>query len=546
MDSNSGIENRAWDVIVIGTGVGGATLGYALAEAGKSVLFCEQGRSHLHADVALLGSYPESVFPKPSVPKVRHRDLLERAGRYGDEVEDRSGPRSRRFIPFIGAGTGGSSALYGMALERFLPEDFRPREKFRGMLDEAAGTTLPEAWPITYDELTPYYAQAERLYGVRGTRDPLRSAEGLEELQSAPPLTAASQEVFDHLRGKGLHPYRLPSACAFQPGCPGCQGFLCARDCKRDSASVCLAPALRNHDAALLDQCRVLRLKAMRDRITGVACRRHGQEFVLKGETIILAAGALQTPLLLLRSSSEAWPRGIANSHDLVGRNLMRHCVDLYALMPKAAPGQGENNKEIAFNDFFTEGSPRLGSVQSFGRLPPPAMIVEALEQELRDGPLGWLAGGFRLAKPFVKRVLDRKLSRALILAGLLEDLPYHENRVLPDDTANESANLILRYQMHAFEKARIAEFRRKVTEVLKPYRVNVLKQAENNERIAHVCGTCRFGEDPSDSVLDRTNRAHGLENLYVVDSSFFPSSSGTNPSLTIAANALRVAEMLR
>jgi choline dehydrogenase-like flavoprotein len=307
-----------------------------------------------------------------------------------------------------------------------------------------------------------------------------------------------------------------------------------------------LAPALRNHDAALLDQCRVLRLEATRDRITGVACRRHGQEFVLKGETIILAAGALQTPLLLLRSSSEAWPRGIANSHDLVGRNLMRHCVDLYALMPKAAPGQGENNKEIAFNDFFTEGSPRLGSVQSFGRLPPPAMIVEALEQELRDGPLGWLAGGFRLAKPFVKRVLDRKLSRALILAGLLEDLPYHENRVLPDDTANESANLILRYQMHAFEKARIAEFRRKVTEVLKPYRVNVLKQAENNERIAHVCGTCRFGEDPSDSVLDRTNRAHGLENLYVVDSSFFPSSSGTNPSLTIAANALRVAEMLR
>src|SRR3546814_5956621 len=108
----------------------------------------------------------------------------------------------------------------------------------------------------------------------------------------------------------------------------------------------------------------------------------------------------------------------------------MRHCVDLYALAPKAAPEEGENNKEISFNDFYSEGSSRLGSVQSFGRLPPPAMIVEALEQDLRDGPLGWLAGGFRLAKPFVKQALARKLSRALILAGLLGDLPYHENRV--------------------------------------------------------------------------------------------------------------------
>jgi choline dehydrogenase-like flavoprotein len=546
MNSNAGVENRSWDVIVIGTGMGGATLGYALAKAGKSVLFCEQGRSHLNAGDALRGSYPELTFPEPSVPKAEHREILARAGRYADEIEDRSSQRTRQFIPFIGAGSGGSSALYGMALERFLPEDFRPREKFEGMLDETVNTTLPKAWPITYEELAPFYTQAERLFGVRGTRDPLRSEQRLEDLEPAPQLTAASQEIFNHLRGKGLSPYRLPSACAFKPGCPGCQGFLCAKECKRDSASVCLAAALGEHNAVLLDQCRVSRLEAARDRISGIICRRHGREFELKGETIILAAGALQSPILLLNSRSEAWPLGIANSHDLVGRNLMRHCVDLYALMPKAAPTDGENNKEIAFNDLCASGSARLGSVQSFGHLPPPAMIVEALEQDLRDGPLGWLSGGFRLAKPFVKRVLDRKLSRSLILAGLLEDLPYHENRVLPAETSGSSGNAVLHYRLHSFERARIVEFRRRVVETLKPYGVSVLKQAENNERIAHVCGTCRFGDDPRDSVLDRTNRAHGLENLYVADSSFFPSSSGTNPSLTIAANALRLAEILR
>lgn len=549
MNSNPGVADRSWDVIVVGTGVGGATLGHALAKAGRSVLFCEQGRSHLDGDDALLGGYPESDFPHPSVPKAEHRSTLARAGRYVDAIEDRSGQRRRRFIPFIGAGTGGSSALYGMALERFLPEDFRPREKFRSALQDAVGTTLPEAWPVSYAELAPYYAKAERLYGVRGDRDPLRPEEDLDELQPAPPLTAASQELFDHLSGKGFHPYRLPSACSFVAGCPGCQSFLCAKGCKRDSASVCLEPALREHGAVLLDQCRAVRLEATRERVTGVTCRRGQEVFVLKGDTIILAAGALQTPRLMLTSRCDTWPGGIGNGNDLVGRNLMRHCVDLYALKSKAAPGEGENNKEIAFNDFFADGSTRLGSVQSFGRLPPPAMIVEALEHDLREGSLGWLAGAFRLCKPIIRRALSGKLSRSLILASLLEDLPYHGNRVRPDSSAGGSpagADVVLEYRLHDFEKARIGEFRRRMTEVLRPYSLTVLKQAENNERIAHVCGTCRFGDDPGRSVLDRNNRVHGLENLHVVDSSFFPSSSGTNPSLTIAANALRVADVLR
>lgn len=545
MDKTAAIQSRTWDVIVIGTGMGGATLGYALAKAGKRVLFCEQGRSHLADEAALRGNYAETFFPEPDVPRAQHREILARSGRYGDGIEDRSGPRRRRYIPFIGAGSGGSSALYGMALERFLPEDFRPREKFSAMLDRAPDSTLPETWPITYEELAPYYAQAERLYRVRGSADPLRGDQASQTLQSAPPFSVANQELFAFLRGKGLHPYRLPSACEFLPGCRGCQGFLCLRDCKNDSARICLAPALRDHGAALLDRCRVLRLEATRERVTAVACRHQDQDVMLRGETVLLAAGALQSPMLLLRSHSKSWPQGLANDHDLVGRNLMRHCVDLYALSPKTAPVDRDNGKEIAFNDLYAAGSQRLGSVQSFGTLPPSGMIVETLEQNIRDSALAGLAGGFRLVKPLVSRILARKLSRTLILASLLEDLPYHDNRVLPAG-GPESGDVILHYHLHSFEKERIAEFRRQLMAILKPYPVTLMKQAENNERIAHACGTCRFGEDPRDSVLDRTNRAHGLENLYVVDSSFFPSSAGTNPSLTIAANALRVADLLR
>ncbi|WP_299616405.1 GMC oxidoreductase [Pelagibius sp.] len=549
MTDTSDIANRAWDVIVIGTGMGGATLGHALAKAGKSVLFCEQGRAHLEDEAALRGDYPETGIADLCLPHAQNRDALSRAGRYGDLIEDRSGPRRRRFVPFIGAGTGGSSALYGMALERFLPEDFRPREKFAGMLEGAAESSLPERWPIAYEELAPYYTQAESLYRVRGGKDPLRGEQPGDALQSAPPLTAANQELFDFLSAKGVHPYRLPSACEFLPDCKECQGFLCTKPCKNDSARICLAPALRDHGAVLLDQCRALRLEATKGRVDSVICRHRGRDLSLKGATIVLAAGALQSPLLLLRSRSPDWPQGIANEHDLVGRNLMRHCVDLYALKPKAAPGPEENHKEIAFNDFYGAESARLGSVQSFGRLPPPAMIVDTMEQDLREGPLPWLSGCFRLAKPFIRSALGKKLSRSVILASLLEDLPYRDNRVLPMETAGgeqQGGDAILHYRLHPFERTRIAEFRKRMTALLKPYDVTVIKQAENNQRIAHVCGTCRFGDDPEDSVLDRNNRAHGLENLYVVDSSFFPSSGGTNPSLTIAANALRVADMLQ
>jgi choline dehydrogenase-like flavoprotein len=533
------VRNRDWDVIVIGTGMGGATLGYALARAGKRVLFCERGRSTLTDDMVLCGDYAETFFSKAAVPAEAHREILERAGRYADVIEDRSQRRARSYIPFIGAGTGGSSALYGMALERLFPEDFQPGAKFPG----ARESSLPERWPISYRDLEPYYADAERLYGVRGGADPLRQA-GAALMLEAPPLSAANRELSGFLAGKGLHPYRLPSACAYLPGCRSCQGFLCPRPCKIDSATACLAPALRDHGAGLLDRCQVTRLEADERRVTGVRCSLLGEDFVLRAGTVVLAAGALQTPAILLRSTSPDWPDGLANRNDQVGRNLMRHCVDLYAIATKTPAAPGEAVKQIAFNDFYVAGGHHLGSVQSFGTLPPAAMIVESLQQEVRDGAAPWLAGPFGLAKPLLKKVIGRQLVGRIILAGLMEDLPYSGNLVRPIGPA-ETGRVELTYQLNAHETARIAEFRRLMADILNPYPVMVMKQAENNERIAHVCGTCRFGVDPADSVLNMVNRAHEVENLYVADSSFFPSSGGTNPSLTIAANALRVADHL-
>ena len=536
------LVQREWDVIIVGTGMGGATLGYTLAKAGKSVLFCEKGRSHLKDKSALCGDYAETFFEKPEVPRPKHCEILARSGRCFEEIEDLSNVRSRRFIPFIGSGTGGSSAIYGMALERFFPGDFSPRRHYQ----EQTESSLPDRWPITYEELQPYYKKAEQLYRVRGAVDPLRGNEAMGYLPS-PGLCPGSRELDDFLRGKGLNPYRLPIACEYIPGCQGCQGFLCADNCRNDSARICIDPALTQFDAHLLDECEVLKLEATQSEVRGVVCSRNGYELTLRAKIVVLAAGALATPRILLESASPAWPYGLANDSGMVGRNLMRHYIDIYAIFPKIRQGLPNNLKELAFNDFYIAGDQKFGTVQSFGAMPPVSVMIETMEQELRDGPLPWAAWIFKLAKPVVKPILAYIFSRSIILAAIMEDLPYKDNRVMLSEQSNSHgpSQLILNYRIRESDSDRIKAFREKLRAILTPYRFLLVKQAENNERLAHVCGTCRFGLDPNESVLNSNNKAHGLSNLYVVDSSFFPTSAGTNPGLTIAANALRVSEKI-
>lgn len=523
-----------WDAIIVGTGMGGGTMGYRLARSGRRVLFVEKGRSTLPGAPGTIRSLmPEVAEPAACRSPDTLNDVLARSGRSTDEIEDISGRVPQRFRPFLGSGTGGSSALYGMVCERFFAEDFTPRQHFR----DPGGSTVPEAWPVTYDQMRPWYAEAEKLMGVRGEPDPLRPAARETNLPAAPSFSVDNQPLVDYLVGRGLHPYHLPMACDYTAGCTTCQSYLCHQSCKNDTARNCVLPALTQHGAKLLPECRVVRLEAGRQRVEQVICEdRSGNTLVLKGKVVVLAAGALVTPVLLLNSRSGEWPRGLANGSDWVGRNLMRHLVDLVEIWPQRGGKITAANKEIGLNDFYFYEGQKYGTVQSFGSMAPMEILTSAP---------GWRPKLLRMMNPVVRQVYERFFNGGLVLATIMEDLPYLDNRVLPFGESNGDGRqrLRLQYRLHANELERRAVFLRQLKEVLDPFRKITLRGAEDNKAVAHVCGTCRFGTDPKTSVLDPQNRAHELANLYVVDSSFFPSSAGLNPSLTIAANALRVAD---
>lgn len=538
---------QVWDAIVVGTGPGGAAAGQALAAAGKTVLFCEEGGPDSDGQAELRGSYPELLAPRRGAVLglgPQDADLLRRAGRYQHPVHDHSGRRPRDFIPFIGAGPGGSSALYGMALERFLPQDFAPAAQH----PDAQGSTLVDSWPIGYADLAPFYTDAEQRFRVRGEIDPLINQRGggaqAAHLLPAPALSPQAQAMSDLLRSRGLHPYRLPAACDAVPGCESCQGYLCPRPCKNDANRILLQPALCSPGSHLLAGCRVHALASDGRRVTGVQAEYRGQALTLQARTVILAAGALQTPLILLRSRSSAHPDGLGNRSGMVGRNLMRHFVDLYVVQPDSRlPAFDNRQKEIAFNDFYLGEAGKLGTVQSFGSLPPAPMLVGSLQDDLRAGAWPALAAVMPLLRPFLLPMLGRMMGGAMILASIAEDLPFADNDVRP--AGNSGGAVTLHYTLKPEAQRRVARFRTLMRPVLQGRRWRLLPQADNNQRLAHVCGTCRMGDDPALSVLDRHNRVHGLDNLFVVDSSCFPSSGGTNPTLTIVANALRVGGLL-
>ncbi|MFO0948700.1 MAG: GMC family oxidoreductase [Planctomycetota bacterium] len=534
-DDEKQLESILWDAVVVGTGMGGGTVGHALAKAGRKVLFLEKGLSyHTPGDQPFPDRMPEEESGYLSLTREDKVKLLRRGGRSVDAIEDISRGRQVDFRPFIGSGTGGSSALFGMVMERFYPSDFSPRQYQR----EVGDSSIVDEWPIRYDELRPWYAAAERLYRVHGTHDPLRPNEVDEALLSPPPFTPSGQELFDYFQGQGLHPYHLHLACDHVPECRTCQGVLCSQDCKNDSAKICVGPAVNQHGARVLSDCAVERLEADRAKVTRILCRWRGRDLSVRGKTVLLGAGALFTPALLLKSTSKDWPTGIGNDNDWVGRNLMRHCIDLLAVTPKSKEPILRQTKELCLNDFYYRDGLKMGSLQSFGLLPPMDYLVSMP---------GWIPRVLHWARPLIAGAWEKQRQKSVALAAQLEDLPYLDNRVLPaNGNAAEGGQAVrLQYRLHDAEKVRLKVFRESLNRLLKPYRPVMMRNADDNTGIAHVCGTCRFGHDPKRSVLNPDNRVHGVENLYVVDASFFPSSAGINPSLTIAANALRVADVI-
>jgi choline dehydrogenase-like flavoprotein len=414
--------------------------------------------------------------------------LLREGGRAWEPLGDAR--RGDSFVPYTGSGTGGSSALYGMVMERFFPVDF-------------------ERWPVSYEEMAPWYAAAERLYRVRGGADALRG-QGAETLLEPPPLSAANRKVFEHLERQGLHPYRLHLACERVAGCQLCRGFQCGGECKNDARRICLEPAVKEGRAELLVDCPVSGLEVTGRRVTGVLT----PQGKLTGRVVVVAAGALKTPGLMPER---------ANRSGQVGRNLMRHLIDLFVLRKAPRIEQASEAKELGLSDFCL-GREQLGHVQSFG-LPPPWEYLR--HQPGRNiwrwlGPLG--------------KAIARYFAGTPIVAGITEDLPRGENGI----KGNE-----IRYEPGVEDERRRVRLRRRIEAAFGGLGAIRAGGTEDRKGLGHVCGTCRFGDNPATSVLDRWNRAHEFDNLYVVDASFFPSSGRVNPALTVAANALRVAAEL-
>ncbi|MEI8082307.1 MAG: GMC family oxidoreductase N-terminal domain-containing protein, partial [Actinomycetes bacterium] len=414
-------ERVEWDVIIIGAGMGGGMLGHRLARAGRRVLFVEKGRSTLPGTPGTIRSaMPELAEPQASRSINTYYDTLARAGRSNDEITDISGRRPRRFVPYIGSGTGGSSAIYGMVCERFFVDDFTPRQYFA----DPGESTVPEAWPISYEQMAPWYTEAEKLLGVRGQPDPLRPEAARVALPAAPPFSVDNQPVVNYLSGRGLHPYHLPMACDYTDDCATCQAYLCAKSCKYDGARSGVGPAVTEYGAHLLAECQVLRLESDRNRVQQVICQHNSDMLTLKAKVVVLAAGALATPVLLLNSRSGDWARGLANGSDMVGRNLMRHVMDWIEIWPQRGSKITAENKEIGLNDFYFIDGQKYGTVQSAGSMASLAPIDMMMNQP------GWVSKALRLTSVAARPIYDRFISGGLVLAAIMEDLPYLDNRV--------------------------------------------------------------------------------------------------------------------
>jgi choline dehydrogenase-like flavoprotein len=492
------------DAIIVGAGMGGAAAAFVLSQAGLRVLVIERGLAKADFDPAYAGEYPETFLSRGN-----RTDVLARSGRATWPVNG--------WIPVVGGGEGGGSAVYGAALFRFHRDDFA-------------------AWPWAYEELAPYYRRCEELFCVRGTPDPLSADE--RALQEPAPLSAAGTELFDFMQANGLKPFRSPIGFENRPGCRECFGFYCDSDCKKTAGNVFLAPAQATGRVQVLYGTAVEQLLVEGGRVAGVRCSTAQGLREFRAASTFLAAGALMTPVLMLNSRSDHHPTGVGNRHDLVGRHLMRHLIDFYYVKtPSSAKAHG-HLIEVSSSACYHHDGKRWGVLNtSAGLMAPAVMASEFIEHMRAISPVPFPAG---LAKRFVALFLGHVSRDRVLLNPIIEDTPAPGNRVLPGSRIDD---VKIEYTMAAEDARRVKESRRHLMALLRPLSPRLLKVAEDNSFLAHACGTCRMAGDASRGVVDPAGKVFGVDDLYVVDASVFPSSGGVNPSLTVAAAALKLAE---
>ncbi|MEX8519670.1 MAG: FAD-dependent oxidoreductase [Leptothrix sp. (in: b-proteobacteria)] len=498
------MEVKDADVVIIGSGVGGGSIALQLAGSGAKVLVLERG--------PVLPREPQNWDIEAVFCEQRYKTS---ETWYAD---------GRPFRPGMFYFVGGHTKFYGTAMFRFRERDFEAVEHDEG---------VSPAWPIRYADLEPWYGQAERQFGVRGLggadpTDPPRSTPYEHAPVPHEPVLAAIEQ---RLRGQGLKPFPMPSAIDFGPGgrcqrCANCDAIPCKVGAKGDAEVRLIRPALAQSNIELRAGVRVERLitDASGRRIVAAEVVEDGVRKRITADLFVLSAGAINSAALLLRSANAQHPRGLANSSDVVGRHYMTHNTTALMAVHPFKKNTTRFPKTLAVHDFYFGAGPAetpLGSLQLLGKIREPML----------RGPL-----------PAVPKFVRSALAEHSVdWYAQSEDLPHPDSRVTlrPDGAINlhwHRTNL----RAHQRWVAKCKQILRRTGYPI------VLAAGFGTEVVSHQCGTVRFGSDPATSALDPLCKAWDHDNLFVVDTGFFPSSAAVNPALTLAAQALRVGQHIR
>ena len=485
-----------YDVIIIGTGAGGGTLAHKLAPSGKRVLLLERG--------GYLPREPENWDSQEIFRRERYVTTEKWIDKHGEAFR----PHAQYYV-------GGNTKFYGAIL-------FRLRERDFGEIRHHAG--MSPAWPVSYADLEAYYDEAERLYLVHGER----GEDPTEPPASGPfPYPAVShepriQQLHDDLVRTGHHPFHLPVGVDLDEQdpeggrcvrCDRFDGFPCLTDGKADAHVRCVRPALEHPNVTLRRHAKVERLEtsASGREVTSVVVDRKGAEERYSADVVVVSCGAVNSAALLLRSANDAHPRGLANASDVVGRNYMAH-INSGVIAISTAPNPTRFQKTLGINDYYWGAEDfeyPLGHIQMLGKS----------DRNILRGGAPWFAPGV---------VLDFMAKHAIDFWLTTEDLPHPANRVTVDrqgriHLAKVDHNIEPHRRLLAKLKGLLGELGCQETPIPG---WSVLDQRIPLAGVAHQCGTVRFGTDPRTSALDTSCRAHDVDNLYVVDTSFFPSLS--------------------
>jgi len=494
------MRNERYDIIIIGTGAGGATMAHALADSPARILILERGDFVPQED--------ENWDPEAVWKHLRYQT---------DErwLDD----RGQEFRPYTHYNVGGNTKFWGSVLFRLRREDFQAVEHMEG---------ISPAWPIDYQTLEPYYDEAERLYSVHGEQgadptDPPRGPFPHAAIPHAPAMAA----IVAQLRQQGLHPAPLPlglrDGCVL---CNTCNSFACKLHAKSDADVCCVRDAIQRSNVTLWTNVLAQRLltNSSGKKLEAVQVLRNGESIRVEAPIMIVSCGAVNSAALLLRSATAAHPNGLANSSGLVGRRYMAHLATMMQGFHPFRKNETVFQKTVAINDYYFSGPHTrypLGHIQSQGRT--HGVMAQTVVPWI---PL-W--------------AYDAWVARGVDWLAMSEDLPSRENRVTTDPDGrihlNYHPNNLKAHDMLVREMKRILKRLGFWT---------VVAHSHGRRNTTHQCGTLVFGTNPRESVLDPYCRSHDIENLFVVDASFFPSSAAVNPALTIAAQALRVADHIK